>query len=149
MRRVISIALHDLRLTLADRGAVMWMFFLPLVFATFFGLVIGGGASPIDAQATLTIVDRDQEDVEFFGMGFLSAAINLKGYGSKKDDGQVWLGCFLQAVTVVVCQSFGICDRPPWPQVSTAIKPGLRYPCSITHGVIPDSYSRRILIALL
>ncbi|MDX2437701.1 MAG: ABC transporter permease [Acidobacteriota bacterium] len=60
MRKIVAIALHDLRRTLADRGAVMWMFLLPLVFATFFGLVTGGGSSnPSDAQASLTVVDND------------------------------------------------------------------------------------------
>lgn len=59
MRRAAAIALHDLRMTLADRGAVMWMFLLPVVFATFFGLVTGGGSNPADAQAALTVVDND------------------------------------------------------------------------------------------
>ena len=36
----------------SDRGAVLWMFLLPVVFATFFGMVMGsGGASPADATA--------------------------------------------------------------------------------------------------
>jgi len=60
MGRIAAIALNDLRRTLADRGAVMWMFLLPIVFATFFGLVTGGGSSnPADAQASLTVVDND------------------------------------------------------------------------------------------
>jgi len=64
MGRIAAIALNDLRRTLADRGAVMWMFLLPIVFATFFGLVSGGGSSdPADAQASLTVVDNDGGDV--------------------------------------------------------------------------------------
>jgi ABC-type Na+ efflux pump permease subunit len=60
MGRIAAIAVNDLRRTLADRGAVMWMFLLPIVFATFFGLVTGGGsANPADAQASLTVVDSD------------------------------------------------------------------------------------------
>jgi len=60
LRGVIVIARHELRLTLADRSAVLWLFLLPLVFATFFGLVLGGGGSdPSQAQARLTIVDHD------------------------------------------------------------------------------------------
>ena len=59
MGRITAIALNDLRRTLADRGAVMWMFLLPIVFATFFGLVTGGGSNPADAQASLTVVDND------------------------------------------------------------------------------------------
>jgi len=61
MRRAAAIALQDLKRTLADRGAVMWMFLLPIVFAVFFGLVTGGGSSnAADAEASLTVVDNDR-----------------------------------------------------------------------------------------
>jgi len=60
MRAVVAIARHDLRLVMSDKGAVMWLFLLPVVFATFFGLVMGAGSSPADAKARLTVVDEDQ-----------------------------------------------------------------------------------------
>ena len=63
MRSILAIALHDLRLTFTDRGAVVWMFLLPVVFATFFGLVMGAGSSPADATASLTVVDLDDSVV--------------------------------------------------------------------------------------
>ncbi len=59
MRAILNIALHDLRLTFTDRGAVLWMFLLPIVFATFFGLVMGGASSPANLTASLTLVDND------------------------------------------------------------------------------------------
>jgi ABC-2 type transport system permease protein len=58
MAAVIRIALHDLRRVLADRSALLWLAVMPIVFATFFGLVIGGG-DPSRAQARLTVVDED------------------------------------------------------------------------------------------
>jgi hypothetical protein len=45
-RAALSLARLDLRLTLADRSAALWMFIMPIVFATFFGLVMGGGSDP-------------------------------------------------------------------------------------------------------
>ena len=39
------------------------MFLLPIVFATFFGLVMGAGSSPADATASLTVVDLDDSVV--------------------------------------------------------------------------------------
>jgi ABC-type multidrug transport system permease subunit len=63
MRNTITIALHDLRLTFNDRGAVVWMLLLPIVFATFFGLVMGAGSSPADATASLAVVDLDDSVV--------------------------------------------------------------------------------------
>ncbi len=59
MRAVCNIAMHDLRLTFTDRGAVLWMFLLPIVFATFFGVVMGGASSPANPTASLTLVDND------------------------------------------------------------------------------------------
>jgi len=59
MRTIAAIALHDLRLVLSDRSAVMWLFLMPVVFATFFGVVMGGDASPTDARAALTVIDED------------------------------------------------------------------------------------------
>jgi ABC-type multidrug transport system permease subunit len=59
MRNIVVLAFNDLRLTLTDRGAVMWMFFLPIVFATFFGIVMSGTSSPADATASLAVVDLD------------------------------------------------------------------------------------------
>ncbi|MFV2071223.1 MAG: ABC transporter permease [Thermoanaerobaculales bacterium] len=63
MHSIATIARHDLRLVLADRSAVMWLFFLPVVFATFFGLAMGGGSSPGDAAASLTVVNHDSGEL--------------------------------------------------------------------------------------
>ncbi len=75
MRNVLAIARHDLKMTLSDRAAVMWMFLLPIVFIGFFGLVFGGGeqGGPVDAPVRLTVVDRDG--------GFLARALveDLRG----------------------------------------------------------------------
>jgi len=61
MRQVLIIARHDLLITLKDRRAVLWMFLLPVVFATFFGLVTAddSSASPSDPKARLSVVDED------------------------------------------------------------------------------------------
>lgn len=61
MNSIIAIARHDLKLTLADRSAVMWLFIMPVAFATFFGLVMGGGGggAPSDPKAALSVLDHD------------------------------------------------------------------------------------------
>ncbi len=65
MANILKIAIHDLRITLRDRSAVMWMFLLPIVFACFFGLVLGGpsGTNPIDGTVALTILDLDGSEL--------------------------------------------------------------------------------------
>ncbi len=59
MRNIITIAVHDLRLVLVDRSAVMWLVLMPMVFATFFGLVMGPGSDPSAAAARLSVVNAD------------------------------------------------------------------------------------------
>lgn len=59
MRNIITIAVHDLRLVLVDRSAVMWLLLMPMVFATFFGLVMGPGSDPSAAAARLSVVNAD------------------------------------------------------------------------------------------
>ena len=58
-RAALTLARIDLRLTLADRGAMVWMLVMPLVFAAFFGLVMRGGSDPTAAKVHLTVVDED------------------------------------------------------------------------------------------
>lgn len=61
MANLWKIAVHDLRVTLKDRSAVLWMLLFPVVFATFFGLVMGGGtaSTPVDGTVSLSVVDLD------------------------------------------------------------------------------------------
>ena len=62
-RAALSLARLDLRLTLADRSAALWMFIMPVVFATFFGMVMGGGQDPTATQVKLTVVDEDRGEL--------------------------------------------------------------------------------------
>jgi len=62
-RAVLALARIDLKQTLTDRGAVMWMLIMPLVFASFFGLVMGGGSDPTAATVRLTVVDEDRGEL--------------------------------------------------------------------------------------
>jgi ABC-2 type transport system permease protein len=42
---------------------VMWMLIMPLVFATFFGLVMRGGSDPTSAKVRVTVVDEDRGEL--------------------------------------------------------------------------------------
>lgn len=56
MRKILRLALNDVRLTLRDRASFVWMLVLPLFLMWIFGNIGGGGGTP---KASLTIVDRD------------------------------------------------------------------------------------------
>ena len=57
MRKVLLLALNDLRLTVRDRWAFFWMLVLPLSMTWLFGQMGGGRAE--SPKVTLTVVDRD------------------------------------------------------------------------------------------
>ncbi|GAB4221973.1 MAG: ABC transporter permease [Acidobacteriota bacterium] len=59
MRGMLAIARHDLRQTLANRAALLWLFVFPVLFAAFFGLVFSENDRPAQARARLTVVDED------------------------------------------------------------------------------------------
>ncbi|MBU1701495.1 MAG: ABC transporter permease [Candidatus Eisenbacteria bacterium] len=58
LNHIIALAATEIRLTLRDRGALLWIFLMPLVFGFFFGSVIPSGSSS-GSSVALNIVDLD------------------------------------------------------------------------------------------
>lgn len=59
MGRVLHVALHDLRLHLADRSNVFFLLLMPIGFVFFFTMVNSGGGDPADVRVSLPVVDGD------------------------------------------------------------------------------------------
>ena len=57
MNNVLRLALNDLRLTVRDRPAFLWMLALPVAMMWFFGQIGGGSSGP--PKVALAVVDRD------------------------------------------------------------------------------------------
>ena len=66
MRRIWLLAVNDLRLTLRDRPAFIWMIVMPVAMMWLFGNMGGGGAAS-DLEITLSVVNQDD--------GWLSTAL--------------------------------------------------------------------------
>ncbi len=62
MRPIVTLAAKDLRLVSRDYFGLFWMLVFPLLYALFFGSIIGGGGSHTNALP-LAIADEDQSDV--------------------------------------------------------------------------------------
>jgi hypothetical protein len=60
MKRVLNLALNDLRLTMRDRPAFLWMLLLPLAMMWFFGSVFGPGQSG-PPNIALSVVSHDED----------------------------------------------------------------------------------------
>ena len=61
MDKIITLALKDLRLLSRDYFGLFWIFAFPMLFALFFGSVMGGGGGPGQAM-TIALVDEDKSD---------------------------------------------------------------------------------------
>lgn len=60
MSALLTIAAHDLKMALRDRAGIMWMFIFPVVFASFFGMIMGQqGSEPKDAKVSISVLDLD------------------------------------------------------------------------------------------
>ena len=57
VRKVLALAINDLRLTVRDRASFFWLLVLPIGLMGFFGMFGGGGG---DSKARLTVVDEDK-----------------------------------------------------------------------------------------
>ena len=57
MRKVLGLALHDLRRTARDRTSFLWMLAMPVAMMWFFGVASGGSSGP--PKVTLTVSDGD------------------------------------------------------------------------------------------
>ena len=66
MRRIWLLAVNDLRLTLRDRPAFIWMIVMPVAMMWFFGNM-GGGGGASDPKISLSVVNQDS--------GWLSTAL--------------------------------------------------------------------------
>jgi ABC-2 type transport system permease protein len=60
MDKIITLALKDLRLLSRDYFGLFWIFVFPMLFALFFGSVMGGGGG--QTSMTIALVDEDQSD---------------------------------------------------------------------------------------
>jgi len=61
MRSVWHVAVQDLRLHLAERANIFFLFLMPLGFVFFFTLVNSSGSGPEDVTVSLPVVDRDAD----------------------------------------------------------------------------------------
>ncbi|MBD3337043.1 MAG: ABC transporter permease subunit [Candidatus Eisenbacteria bacterium] len=59
LRRTLMISANELRLTFRDRGSLIWIFVMPLVFASFFGFAMRSGGGGGDPRVSLHVVDLD------------------------------------------------------------------------------------------
>ena len=73
MRRILTLALHDLRLTAKDRPVLFWIVIMPVGFVFLFGSMSGGERTP---RIGLTVVDEDGS----FLSGAFAEALSREGF---------------------------------------------------------------------
>ena len=59
MRKVVALALKDLRLLVRDKAGFIFTFFFPLVYCLFFGAIFSGQAGGSTNAMKIAVVDED------------------------------------------------------------------------------------------
>ncbi len=110
MRVIWALAIKDLRLLLADKVGFFFVFFYPLLFATFFGFVIGGmyrGDGP-EKAIEIVAVDEDGSDAAEAYLRDLHASDALTVYtAGTRDAGQRLVRTGKRAACVIIHEGFG------------------------------------------
>jgi linearmycin/streptolysin S transport system permease protein len=67
MKALWHVAMHDLRMHLADKSSIFFLALMPIGFVFFFSMISGDDSGPEDVKVTMPVVDRDG--------GFLATAL--------------------------------------------------------------------------
>ncbi len=114
MRKVITLALKDLRVLSRDWFAMFWILAFPLMFALFFGSIMGGGGGG-DRKLRVAVVDEDGSEASKRFVERLEKSPALLVERSSRADAQEAVrkgGTGNPAAYVAIKPGFGAADSP-------------------------------------
>lgn len=106
MATVLNLALKDLKLLLTDKGGIFWFLVFPLIFALFFGSMMGGGDKGA-SKLKLAVVDNDNspQSIQFIDQLKKSESLIVQARPRAEAEAAVRRGEL--SAFVVVPQGFG------------------------------------------
>ncbi len=106
MKKVLFLAIKDLRVLLSDKGNVFWVYGFPVMFALFFGAIFSGaGDGPSGMK--IAIVDTDKSDFSANFISELESDEALKIIPASRDDAIEQVRKGKVAAAVVINKGFG------------------------------------------
>src|SRR3954471_2405111 len=106
MATVLNLALKDLKLLLTDKGGIFWFLVFPLIFALFFGSMMGGGEKGA-SKLKVAVVDNDNtpQSIQFIDQLKKSESLVVQARPRAEAEAAVRRGDL--SAFVVVPQGFG------------------------------------------
>ncbi len=106
MKKVIFLAVKDLRVLLSDKGNIFWVFGFPIVFALFFGAIYSGaGEGPSGMK--IAVVDEDKSEFSSSYISKLESDEALKIVPLSRDEAIEQVRKGKVAAAVIINKGFG------------------------------------------
>jgi len=106
MKKVLFLAVKDLRVLLSDRGNIFWVFGFPVLFALFFGSIYSGaGKGPSGMK--ITVVDEDKSEFSSSYISKLESDEALQIVSLSREDAIEQVRKGKVAAAVILKEGFG------------------------------------------
>ena len=106
MKKLLSLAVKDLRVLLSNKGNIFWVFGFPVIFASFFGAIYSGaGEGPSGMK--IAVVNEDQSDFSASFVSKLQADEALQISQMSRDEAIEQIRKSKVAAAVVIKKGFG------------------------------------------
>lgn len=154
MRNAVTMAIKDLVLLWRDRFGMFWILVFPLVMATFFGAIFGGGGDGVSGMR-IAVVDRDGTDgsrafIESLDDSEALQVVRTDGEGAPLDVGAARDAVRRGAVVayVMIPAGFGEAGLAMFggqaPQIEVGIDPARKAEAGYLEGLLMEASFQRL-----
>jgi ABC-2 type transport system permease protein len=106
MKKVLFLALKDLRVLFSDKGNIFWVFGFPVLFALFFGAIFSG-AGDVPSGMRIAVVDEDKSEFSDSFVSKLESEEALKVIHAGRDEAVEQVRKGKIAAAVILNKGFG------------------------------------------
>ncbi|MBN1478617.1 ABC transporter permease [Candidatus Sumerlaeota bacterium] len=107
MRGILTLALKDLLLIWRDKFGLFWILGFPVIYAVFFGSVLGGGHGDGSGATSIALTDEDQTEFSQEFTARLASSEALSVTPMTREEGREAVRLGRQAAQVVLPTGFG------------------------------------------
>lgn len=106
MKKVLSLAIKDLRVLISDKGNIFWVFGLPIIFALFFGAIYSG-ADKGPSGMKIAVVNEDNSEFSNAYISKLKSDEALKIANVSRDEAIEQVRKGKVAAAIILNEGFG------------------------------------------
>lgn len=138
MKKVIALALKDIRLLLRNKGRIFFTFVWPIIVTVLFGMAFGGGNNGDQGKVKIAVVDEDQSDGSRAFAATIASSFELTPMNRADAENAVRRG--QQTGFIVMTRGFGAAsDRMfygPAKEIELGVDPARRAEAGMIEGLL-------------